>query len=680
MSRSRVVSVVLLAVALAGRAGAQGAPQTKPLDPANIDSTCAPCKDFYQFANGGWLARTTIPADRPGWGSFNELQERNYTALRAILEDAAAAAGRPGADADTRLLGTFYASCMDTVAIERAGAAPLAPELREIARVKDRRQLAAAIGRLHRLGVGAGFGFGSGQDAKRSSRVIAIAAQGGLGLPDRDYYTRTDSGSAGIRRQYREHVARMLTLAGDDSAAAASSAEAILALETALAHASMTRVQRRDPDSTYHLMALAELRRLAPSFAWERYFEALGIPAPAEVNVRQPRFLAALDSLAAAAPLETWRAYLRWQLVSAAAPSLASAFERESFRFNSTVLSGVAEMQPRWKRCLRATDGAIGEALGRAYVRTAFTPEAKARALEMVRNIQAVFRERLARLEWMSEATKRRAFAKLDAIVNKIGYPDRWRDYGGLALRPGAYAGNVMAAQRFEVRRRLAKIGRPVDRGEWAMTPPTVNAYYSGTLNEIVFPAGIMQPPFFDPAADDAVNYGGMGAVIGHEITHGFDDQGRKYDAEGNLSGWWAPEDETAFATRAEAVVEQFAGYVAVDTLRLNGRLTLGENIADLGGLTIAYHAYRRAVEAKGEPAPIDGFTGDQRFFLAWAQIWRQLRRPEYERLLVTTDTHSPGRWRTNGPLGNMPEFARAFGCVEGDPMVRPASVRASIW
>jgi putative endopeptidase len=667
----------LLCATISRSLNAQG--QTKPIDPANIDTTCAPCKDFFQYANGGWIARNAIPADQPRWGSFNELQEQNYAALKDVLTEAAQGASS-ARDPNLRKLGTFYGTCMDSMAVEAAGIRPLREELNRIAAIRDRRGVEAAIGRLHGRGIPAGFLFRSTPDAKKSSRTIAEIYQGGLGLPDRDYYTKADSASEKIRRQYLEHVASMLRLSGEGQATAGRMAEGIMRLETALANASMTREAQRDPEAIYHLTTTADLKRATPGFAWTSYLSNRGLAGVQEVNVAQPQFISAVDSLLASAPLADWKAYLRWTLIANTAPALSSPFVKESFRFNSTVLRGVAEMRPRWKRCLALTDQAVGEVLGQAYVRKNFTPEAKARALEMVRNIRAELRTRLGALSWMSQETKTKAYAKLDSITSKIGYPDKWRDYARLEARPGPFVSNLLLANEFETRRVLKKIGKPTDRTEWGMTAPTVNAYYNAPTNEITFPAGIMQPPFFDPKADDAVNYGGMGGAIGHEITHGFDDEGRQFDAQGNLSGWWTESDEQEFNRRANVVKEQFDGYVVIDSLHVNGKLTLGENIADLGGLLIAHGAYRRSLQGKPEPAPIDGFTGDQRFFLAWAQIWRAKYRPEYSRLLVATDPHAPPRFRTIGPLSNIPAFAGAFGCKPGDPMVRPESQRAQIW
>jgi putative endopeptidase len=674
---TRPFAAALWSMALAGSLLAQG--QSKPIDPANLDTTCAPCKNFFQYANGGWLKRSTIPGDQPRWGSFNELQEQNYAALRNVLSDAATNASS-SADPNLRKLGTFYGTCMDSAAVETAGIRPLQRELAQVDAISSRQSVQPGIARLHELGIPAAFVFRSVPDAKKSARTIAEVYQGGLGLPDRDYYLKQDSASAKIRREYVGHVATMLQLSGIEKTRAKRSAQAIMRLETALANGSMTKEAQRDPEALYHLSKTADLQKATPAFAWTSYLSSSGLPGVQEINVAQPEFVHTLDSLLAAAPLATWKAYLKWNLLANTAPALSSPFVKESFRFNSTVLRGITEMRPRWKRCLTLTDNAVGEILGQAYVKKNFTPEAKSRALEMVRNVRGELRSRLSALTWMSDQTKTKAYAKLDSIINKIGYPDTWRDYAQLEARPGPFVTNLLLANEFETRRQLKKIGRPTDRTEWRMTPPTVNAYYNPPTNEITFPAGIMQPPFFDPKADDAVNYGGMGSVIGHEITHGFDDEGRQFDALGNLSGWWSDADAKEFSRRADVVRKQFDDYVAIDSLHVNGKLTLGENIADLGGLLIAYGAYRRSLEGKPEPAPIDGLTGPQRFFLAWAQIWRAKNRPEFTRLLVNVDPHAPQQFRTIGPLSNIPAFAEAFGCKPGDPMVRPESERAQIW
>ncbi len=523
-----------------------------------------------------------------------------------MLTDAAGSATST-ADPNIRKLGTFYGTCMDSTAAESAGLTPLTPELKQIEAIRDRAGVEEAIGRLHRIGIPAAFAFQSKPDAKRSSRTIAELYQAGLGLPDRDYYTKTDSASEKIKGEYVQHVANMLRLAGHDSSTAAASAQKILKLETALAEASMTREAQRDPESVYHLTRSSDLPKITPRFSWQRYLRGFGLKDVNEINVAQPAFMSRVDSLLTSTPVEDWREYLRWMLITNTAPALSSPFVQESFRFNSTVLRGVSEMRPRWKRCLAFTDQALGEVLGQAYVRKNFTPQAKARALEMVRNIRAELRTRLGELAWMSPETKKKAYAKLESIINKIGYPDTWRDYARLETKAGPFVANLIRANEFETARILRKIGRPTDRKEWGMTPPTVNAYYNPNTNEITFPAGIMQPPFFNPKADDAVNYGGMGGAIGHEITHGFDDEGRQFDAEGNLSGWWTESDTEEFNRRADVVKQQFDGYVAMDSLHVNGKLTLGENIADLGGLLISHGAYRRSLKGKPEPAPIDG-------------------------------------------------------------------------
>ena len=654
-------------------------PAVQALDRTSLDTTCAPCRDFFEFANGGWLSHTEIPAAFPSWGSFNQLYEHNLDVLHELLEGAAKDnAATPGGN--RRKLGTFYRTCMDSAAAETAGLEPLKPELDRIAAVSSGAALLAEAARLQRAGARALFAFAAGPDAKHSTEVIAEAGQGGLGLPDRDYYTKTDSTSERLRQQYVTHVARMLELAGTGTADdARAAAQRILTLESALADASMTRVQQRDPNAVYHKMTVAELGAISPGIAWDEYFGAVGAPAVTALNVRQPDFFKALSGLVRDRPMDDWRWYLRWHLIARFGPWLASPLANEDFHFEQT-LTGVKEQQPRWRRCAEATDNALGEALGQEYVAHAFSPEAKRRALEMVHNLESVMEDRLHGLPWMGDTTRQQALTKLAGYTNKIGYPDRWVDYGALRIEPGSFVANVQRANEFDTGRRLAEIGKPVDRTRWGMTPPTVNAYYNPRMNEIVFPAGILQPPFFNPDADDAINYGGMGAVIGHELTHGFDDAGRQYDAVGNLRDWWTAADGDRFKAQAQLVVDQFAGYTAVDTLRVNGRLTLGENLADLNGLRIAYAAFERTLVGKPRPPLIDGFTPEQRFFLGWAQVWRGKYRDEYARLLVNVDPHSPPRWRVNGPLSNMTEFRKAFACNPGDAMLRPDSVQPHIW
>ena len=662
---------------LASSAGAPGARHGVRL--STMDTTCAPCTDFYRYANGAWLSTFKLPTSYSSYGSFEELYDHNQTQVHALLEQEAKGVAKAKAGSDEWKVGTYYASCMDSMRANALGRQPLAAQLQEIDAIHSADDLAVDVAHLQQRGAAAMFRLYARQDFKHSTRVIAFLSQGGLGLPDRDYYTRTDSTSRALREAYRTHVQRMLELTGVPPATAAAQAARILELENALALASMTRVQQRDPRATYHPTASGELARQAPHFAWNAFFAALASPPHDTLNVTQPDFVRGLDSLLAAVPLADWQSYLRWHAASNAAPWLDSSFVDEDFAFRSK-LSGEKEIQPRWKRCLSETDGAIGEALGREYVKAHFTPETKQRALDMVHHLEAALNDRLGKLEWMDDTTRAQAAAKLAAFGLKIGYPDRWRDYSSLRVEPGPFLPNFLAAQEFQLRRQLGKIDKPVDRGEWTMTPPTVNAYYNSSLNEIVFPAGILQPPFYDPQADDASNYGAMGAVIGHEMTHGFDDRGRQFDADGNLRDWWTPGDAERFKVRATRVIDQFSGYTAVDTMHLNGRLTTGENIADLGGLAVAYQAFEHSLAGKPRPAKIDGFTPEQRFFLAYAQVWRELVRPEQARVYATTDPHSPGRWRTIGPLSNLPEFAQAFGCKSGDAMVRPDSLKVRIW
>jgi putative endopeptidase len=676
----QVLCALALTLGLATSAAAQNAVpiQSTPLDPANLDRSVSACTDFYQFANGGWVKNNPVPAAFSRWGSFDQLAENNQGNLLTILR-AASANGNTQANEDIRKLGVFYSSCMDSVGAERAGAQPIKAELDRINAVKNRRELEAEIARLHARGVSLLFGFGAQQDFKNSTSVIAGIGQGGLSLPDRDYYLNTDKRYVDIRANYVDHVSRMLQLLGESSSQAAADAQKVMAIETALAKPAMTRVQMRDPNANYHRMTSTEVAQLAPGFSWPAFFTAEGRADITTVNIQNPEALKTADAMLTSVPLEDWKAYLRWHLLDAAAGSLSSPFVNEDFRFGST-LSGAKEMQTRDKRCTRATDAGLRDALGEAYVAQYFTPQAKARALEMVRNLESVFHDRLQTLGWMSDTTKVQATGKLAAFTNKIGYPDKWRDYSTLTIKPGSFLDNQVAVRQYERRRTLARIGQPVDRTEWGMTPPTVNAYYNPSMNEIVFPAGIMQPPFFDPKADDAVNYGGMGAVIGHEMTHGCDDQGAQFDAQGNLRNWWSASDLEKFKRGTGLVASQFDNYTVLDSVHVNGKLTLGENLADLGGLSISYAALEKALAQKGRPPLIDGFTPEQRFFLAWAQIWRQNITPEAQRVRINTDPHSPGQWRTNGPVSNMPQFAAAFACKPGDPMVRPDSVRPVIW
>jgi len=638
-------------------------------DTANLDKSCKPCDDFYRFAMGGWMKANPIPPEYSTWGSFTVLLDKNQQNLRGILE-AATKANAP-AGSNERKIGDFYASCMDTAAIDAADVKPIEEEMLRIAQMKGAVDLQAEIAHLQSIGVDAMFRFGSRQDAKDSTQVIATVVQGGLGLPDRDYYTRDDEKSKKLRDDYAKHVAKMFELEGDAADKLAAEAATVLTIETKLAQASMSNVDRRDPNKTYHRMKLVELRTLTPEFSWEKYFAATGHAQFTETNVGQPDFFKTLDAQLTSTPLEDWKTYLRWQLLDTTAARLPERFVAEDFEFHGKLLRGAKEIQPRWKRCVTATDRNLGEALGQVYVEKYFPPEAKAKALEMVHNLIAALHEDLQTLPWMSPETRAQATAKLTAFGVKIGYPDKWRDYSALKIDRASYMQNELHGAAFEFQRQLNQVGKPVDRTEWGMTPPTVNAYNRSSMNEIVFPAGILQPPFYDPKADDAVNYGGMGAVIGHEITHGFDDQGSKFDAKGNLKDWWTPEDAKNFKERATCVSDQFDGYEVEPGLHQNGKLVLGESIADLGGLTISYAAYERSFAGKPRPADKDGFTPEQRFFLGWAQVWGANTRPEYARLLTNTNPHPLPQFRGNGPLSNMAEFAKAFGCKKGDAMVR---------
>lgn len=649
------------------------------LDPKNLDMSAKPSQDFFQFANGGWLATNPVPPEYSRWGSFEELTEKNYSDLHQILDEAAANTSAPKGS-NLQRIGDFYASGMDSARAESEGVKPLAGEFDRIAALKDAGDIPGYLAHMHSNGINPVFGFYVAQDAKISTDQIAQVQQGGLGLPDRDYYTKEDDRSKKLREDYVAHVGKMFELLGDDAATAAAESKTVMEIETRLATASMTRVQRRDPNATYHKMSMGDLNDLTPAFSWKAYFVGIGCANPGQVNVGQPEFFKAVNAMVNDVPINNWKTYFRWRLIHENAPLLNATFVNENFHFYGATLTGAKEIQPRWKRCLEFTNGELGDALGLLYVKKHFSPMAKARAKEMVENLRAAFRERIKTRQWMSEATKDKALSKLDAFGVKIGYPDKWRDYTGLEIDRGSFVLNVMRADAFEFNRRLNKLGQPVDRTEWGMTPPTVNAYYSPTMNEIVFPAGILQPPFFDPEADDAANYGGMGAVIGHEMTHGFDDQGSQFDAKGNLKDWWLPEDKNAFKARTLMVEKEYDEFVPIDTLHLNGKLTLGENIADLGGLTIAYEAMKRSEQGKPPVQKIDGFTPEQRFFLAWAQMWRSNSRPEELRRRLIIDPHSPGRYRTIGPIENMQEFFDAFACQPGDPMVRPEKMRAKIW
>jgi putative endopeptidase len=672
---------VALAVLTTLTARAQTPPpvKVKAIDIANFDTSAKACEDFYTYANGTWLKTHPIPADRSSYGSFQELADRNRDVLKKILEETSARTTWPQGSAEQKV-GDFYATGMDAAAREKAGAAPLAPALAAIAKLKTPGDLPAVLAELHLWGVNAGFGFRVAQDARDSTRYIGIFNQGGLGLPDRDYYLKDDPKSKDLRAAYEAHVAKILELSGSAPDAAKGEATSILALETKLAQASITRVENRDPQKTYNKRTIAELNSEAPGFDFTRFLANLGATTAADVNVRQPKFFTAFAALTDSVPPAEWRTYLRWHAARTAAPFLSKAFQDEEFAFNGKKLNGTPQQEEPWRRVQAATDFALGEAVGPIYVARNFSPRAKERTKVLVENMRAALKERIDALPWMSPETKAQAQRKLAAFGVKIGYPDAWKDYSALVIsRSVPYAENVRRARIFETKRNLTKLGKPIDRTEWGMTPPTVNAYYNASMNEIVFPAGILQPPFFFEDGDDAVNYGGIGVVIGHEMSHGFDDSGSQYDGDGNLKNWWTPEDRKAYDARTALIVKQFEGYKPLPDQAINGKLTLGENIGDLGGIKIAYAALQKALAGKPHEK-IDDFTPEQRFFLSYATIWRSQFRDESLRVQLNTNPHSPGHWRAIGPPSNLPEFYDAFGCAEGSPMRRAEAERPSIW
>ncbi len=668
-----LVLACVLGLAVGARQGGRG------FDKSRMDTSAAACTDFYQFVNGNWLKTTEIPAAFPSWGSFVILNENNRNTLHEILEESSKNTKAKRGSIDQKI-GDYYATCVDESKREAAGAKPLAPELALIDKVKTVKDVQAEVTHLHSIGTPTLFGFGSLPDLKDSASVIGFAGQGGLSLPTNEYYLKDDDDSKKVRAAFVEHMTNMFKLAGDSPEAAAKNAQTVMAIQTRLAQNSRTPVQLRDLSTQYNKMGPADLAKLTPNFSWGDYFAGLGLPRDLVINVAHPEFFQAVDKMLTEGPVADWKTYLRWHLITDASNSLSSAFETESFNFYGKTLQGRKEQLPRWRRCVGSTDAALGEALGQVYVSRAFTPDAKARMQTMVNNLIAAFQQRLSSNPWMSEETRKAALAKLAAFKQKIGYPDKWIDYTTLDVQRDSYVQNNLRAAAFAVRRDLNKIGKPVDRTEWGMSPPTVNAYNNWLYNEIVFPAGILQPPFFNPAADDAINYGAIGAVIGHEITHGFDDQGANFDLQGNLKDWWTPADMKNFKSRSECIVNQFSSFEAEPGLNLKGQLVAGESIADLGGLTVAYAAYKKSLEGKPRPADIDGFTPEQRFFLGWGQVWAEKYTPEAARRQTTDNPHPLSRFRVNGPLSNMPEFAEAFQCKVGDAMVRSTEQRCQIW
>ena len=656
--------------------------ELKALDVHLMDRSIDPCVDFYQYSCGGWEKHNPIPADRAAWGRDSELSDKNLEILRTILERATA--NDPNRSPVDQKIGDMYASCMDEPKIEALGAEPLKPHLDRIAAITNKQQLAAEIAQQHNatapLHEGEGvamFHFSSDQDFKDASSEIAEADQAGLGLPERDYYFRDDAKSKELRGQYVQHVTNMFQLLGETQQQATKDAQTVMRMETALAKGSLDVVARRDPTKLYHMMTMQELETLTPSFDWSTYLEVVGMPSVQKLNVAVPDFFTNLEQLLKSEPVENWQTYLRWHIAHDMAPYLSSNFVNENFDFYSRKLQGTEQLRPRWKRCVSYVDRDLGEVLGQAYVKEAFPPASKERTLKMVHDIENAMAQDIESLDWMSPATKQKALEKLHAVANKIGYPDKWRDYTKLEIVRGDFAGNILRAQAFENQRQLAKIGKPVDRGEWVMTPPTVNAYYNPQMNDINFPAGILQPPYYDPRADDAVNYGDAGGVIGHELTHGFDDAGRQFDGKGNLNDWWTEQDAKAFEQRTQCIVNEYNQFTATDDVKVNGKLTLGENVADLGGLRLAFMAYMTSLN--GQPAPkADGMSADQRFFVSYGQGWCENDRPDFLRMLAQTNPHAPTRWRVNGVVANLPEFQKAFGCKAGQPMVRANACR--VW
>ncbi|HVW82745.1 MAG TPA: M13 family metallopeptidase [Candidatus Paceibacterota bacterium] len=647
-------------------------------DTTDLDTNVRPQDDFYKYANGGWMKANTIPHDEAMWGTFQMLRKRTEHQIKAILDELMRKRAKSGTP--EQIIGDFFRSGMDAKRRNALGMRPLLPLLEKIRGIEDRAGLFALINELHQSGLGVPWGAVAGQDDKKSDANILHLYQDGLGMPDRDYYLKDDAESKRVRAAYQRHLARMFALLGESSKTAAASAATVYALEERLAKASMRKEDRRNPDKVYNKMSSGALKKLAPGYPWAEYFTAIGAPDLRSLNVMQPQFVRAAASLLKAAPLENWKTYLMWHVASDAAPYLSEEFEQANFDFYGTVLSGQRQMKAPWRRVLAVVNGSLGEELGKLYVKKHFPPEAKRAIDELVSNLFAAFCARLAALDWMSPATKRAALAKLAKMDRKIGYPKRWKTYRGLAIKPGDYFGNVLRSARFEQRRNIKKLKKPVDRSEWFMYPQTVNAYYNPGTNEIAFPAAILQPPYFGPDQDAGINYGAIGGVIGHEITHGFDNDGSKYDARGNLRKWWTPADRKRFERKAALLKRQFDRY-ELHGLKVNGKLTLGENIADLGGYAIALDAYRKHLEKNpAENASIGSFTPVQRFFLGMAQDWRELVRPEAEKTLILTNEHAPHELRTNGPASNLPQFYAAWNVKKGDKLYRAPRDRAKIW
>ncbi|MGE5055381.1 MAG: M13 family metallopeptidase [Acidobacteriota bacterium] len=676
MALFRLGAVALAVLSAVAPAIAQQASTEKhqpALDVNSMDRSVDPCTDFYAYSCGGWVKNNPIPPDQAAWDTYSKMQDENTARLRGILE--AASKADPGRNAVTQKIGDYYASCTDEQAIEAKGAEPLKPMLDRISKLGSKQELADVASSMPTANVL--FRLESIQDFRDASQVVANADQGGLGLPDRDYYTKEDAKSQELRKQYVEHVQKMFQLLGDAPEVAAKEAQTVMRIETALAKGSQTRVERRDPKNLDHKMASGELEKITPDFGWPMYFSKVGLLRLESLNVTSPTFFKTLNEELNNESLDDWKAYLRWHLVHANAPQLSSAFLNENFAFYGKTLRGEEQLKPRWKRCTEDIDDYLGEALGQAYVEKYFSPQAKQEAVKIVKQIQAAMEQDIKSLPWMSATTKEQALAKLHGMADKIGYPDKWRDYSKLEIVRGDNLGNFQRAKQFEFNRQLAKIGKPVDRGEWDMSPPTVNAYYNPQMNDINFPAGVLQPPAFDLNSDAAPNYGDTGGTVGHELTHGFDDEGRQFDAQGNLRDWWTPEDGKEFEKRAACISNQYSNYTIIDDIKINGKLTLGEDVADLGGLLLAYMAWKQDTKNQNLE-PIEGLTPEQRFFVGYGQSWCGHVRDESKRMRATIDPHSPEKYRTDGVVSNMPEFQEAFHCKAGSPMVNQN--RCRVW
>jgi len=674
-------SIIALLSAAAARPQASGTPElpySPSLNLTSIDKSIDPCVNLYQYSCGRWQQQNPIPPDQTGWSVYGKLYEDNLNFLRGILEQAAATTGQR--DTVTQKIGDFYAACIDESAIETRGITAIQPQLDAIARLQSVHDLAALAAQFHLYSNRSMlFGAGSSQDPDNSDQVIAELDQGGLGLPDRDYYTKDDAKSKEARERYLQHVQKTFEMLGDKPETAKANAQTLMRIETSLANASWTRVEQRDPYKLKHKMDLAALKALIPNFDWQTYYAQLQYPQFPILNVSAPAFFKKLNAELASEPLANWKTYLRFRVVDLASPYLSANFVQENFDFYRGYLRGAKEMQPRWKRCVQYTDRDLGEALGQAYVKKVFSPELKQSTLDMVQRIEAAMELRIRNLDWMSPETKQQALVKLHGIRNKIGYPDKWRDYSSVAITRNDFLGDVRNAIGFEARRDINKIGKPVDRGEWDMTPPTVDAGYNPQMNDINFPAGVLQPPLYDAKLDDAPNYGDTGGTIGHELTHGFDDEGSQFDAKGNLKNWWTKADREKFEERTRCVSDQYSSYAVVDDVHINGKLTMGEDVADLGGEILAYIAWKDANKNKNLQ-PIDGLSPEQRFFIGYAQWDCANDRPEDLRLRAQVDPHSPAQYRINGVVVNMPEFAQAFGCKAGQPMVKPTEKVCRVW